>query len=208
VTQRLTAISSAEFATPAARSAFSLAVRESVTVSSSEIIYPIAIAAARDAVDAVTSVSHVEVTFEQSSTVHSLGVSETAAAVSLLSTRLQDSCSAGMFDAILHKMGEKLQNSVLRGVQVHDVLLTDSRFTEIARTGEPSGQPSSAPEEGEEGGGAGGGVASYLPIAIVGGALLIAICVLRQVCLCCTKPNEVSPRQRRMAVSNIQVLPS
>ena len=204
-------MSSTDFASPAARSAFSLAVKESVTLSTSESIYPITFISVQDAVDAATSVPYVEVTFEQSSTVHSLGVREIATAITLLRTRLLSSCSAGNFEAILNKMGEKLQSSVLRDVRFLGVLLSGSRFTEIPRTTQPSAEPSAAaPSPAEEDGSSSGesGGATLVPFIIVGGALLVAIFILRQVCLCFRKSGEVSPRQRRMAVSNIQVLPS
>lgn len=196
-----------DFARPALRSAFSLAVKECVTASSKEALLPIAITAAKAVVDVSTNVSFVEVVFEQEGTSHSLGAREPADAIALLTSRLLSCCNAGVLDAILSKVGDQLQSVVLHQAQFLDLVLADSRVSEVPRTEAetPSSQPSTTASDGSN---ASEKFTLTVPWVIGMVSLLIAIAALRLVATCIKKSNEVSPRLRNMEVSNVRVLPS
>jgi hypothetical protein len=199
-------VSSSEFDTPAVLAAFSIAVEESITHSSDEDIYDTNITLVESTVDLVSGHPQLEVTFQQISSVHSLGVREASTAISTLTNRLAASCSNKKFDAIIKKIGDKLKNPTLQTMRYHDVTLEASRVSEIVGTEGPTGEPSALPPDPEDGGS--GGFTFSMPIIIAIVVVLMVLCAARQVYLCCTKPDDSGPRDRRMAVSNVQVLPT
>jgi len=186
--------------------AFSLAVEESITISSDEDIYSTNYTGAETKVDATTGDPLVEVAFEQVGAVHSLDVREPSTAITTMTSRLSDSCTSGKFDAILNKVGEKYQNSALRTMRYRTVSLESSRVSAISSTDGPTGEPSALPPVPADSGSDGFALSTPIIIAIVVG--VVFLCVLRQICVCCTRAGDTGPRDRRMAVSNVQVLPT
>lgn len=186
--------------------AFSLAVEESITLHSDEDIYATNFTRADIKVDATTSDPLVEVVFEQVGVVHSLNVREPSTAISTMTNRLSSSCASGKFDAILNKVGEKYKNAALRTMRYRTLVLETSRVSAISTTERPTGEPSALPPVPADNGSDGFGLST--PVIVVVVAFLVLLCVLRQVYVCCTRARDTGRRDRRMAVSNVQVLPT
>ena len=194
-------VSSIEFNTTEVYDAFALAVKESVTFSSSETLYPIDVITING-----TTLSHIEVTFEQEGLAYSLGAHDATTAINVIRSRLTSSCNSGLFEALLHKLGATLRNAILLGIELEGIALTDSRIADFplvstvpttSTTYEPSTSDTSL------------AIGTPLLVAIIVVSAFIACRSLQVLNRYRKRRHNISPqRPHSMRVSNVQVLPN